>query len=242
MTPPKRLPAEAGELAARHQLGALQAEFAPKPIGRVLVALHIFLTVHLLAMLVLPGLLYYWWLRRLPNFSRKQAAKRLFLFEHGLIVHPQFGAGATVLRWESVRLFQDITQTFVNGVPGPTTYRYSVVGPGITSATITEFYDNPQTWGPWMQHAVVRAQGQTSLEAVIEGRTVNFGPHTLSSTGLHTRGKGELPWSDLQECRVAAGRVRVMRAGASSPWSDDALSDIANLHLFLTLVGNLAPR
>lgn len=242
MTAANPLPPEARELAAQHHLGALQGSFTPKPIGKGLVALHLFATVNLLAMFVIPGLLYYWWLRRLPNFSRKQAAKRLYLFEHGLIVHPQFGDGVIALRWESVRLYQNIIQTFINGVPGPTTYTYSAVGPGRTSATITEFYDGPQTWGPWMQNAVVRAQGQAALEAVIEGGTVNFGSFTLSRTGLGTHAKGQLPWSHLQECRVTAGRVHVMRTGAATPWSSDAVGNVANLHLFLTLAANLAPE
>ncbi|MFI9103381.1 DUF6585 family protein [Streptomyces fildesensis] len=242
MTAANTLPPEAGELAAQHHLGALQGAFAPKPVGKALVALHLFATVNLLAMFVIPGLLYYWWLRRLPSFNRKQAAKRLYLFEHGLIVHPQFGDGVIALRWESLRLYQNITQTFINGVPGPTTYIYSAVGPGRTSATITDFYDGPQTWGPWMQHAVVRAQGQPALEAVLEGRTVNFGSFTLSREGLSTHANGRLSWSHVQECRVNAGRVHVMRAGASSPWAGDAVSNVANLHLFLTLAAHLAPE
>ncbi|MCM2430636.1 DUF6585 family protein [Streptomyces sp. RKAG337] len=233
------LPPEARELAEHHHLGALQGAFTPKPIGKGLVALHLFATVNLLAMFVIPGLLYYW-LRRLPNFNRTQAAKRLYLFEHGLIVHPQFGDGVIALRWESVRLYQNIIQTIINGVPGPTTYTYSAVGPGRTSATITEFYDGPRTWGPWMQDAVVRAQGQAALEAVLEGGTVNFGSFTLSRAGVSTHAKGQLPWSHVQECRVTAGRVHVMRTGASSPWSSDAVGSVANLHLFLALAANLA--
>ncbi|MFD5778756.1 DUF6585 family protein [Streptomyces sp. NPDC126933] len=240
MTSP--LPPEAAELAARHRLGALQRSFAPKRLGKLLVALHIFSAVHLLLLFVIPGLLFYWWLRRTPNFSRKQAAKRLHLFENGMIVHPQLGDGMVAIRWDSVRLYQEITQKIINGIPGPVTYAYSAVGPGLTNARITEFYDGPETWGPLMQEAVVRAQGPAVLKTILEGQAMTFGDFTVSRTGLATTRHHHLPWSGVQEIRVSAGRVHIMRAGESSPWSSKPISGIANFYVFLTIARNLCPQ
>jgi hypothetical protein len=127
-------------------------------------ALYIYMLVNLLVIFVIPGLLFFWWLRRTPNFSRKQAAKRLYLFENGMIAHPQFGDGMVAVRWDSIRLYQEVTQKIINGVPGPINYVYSAVAPDGTSAKITELYAGPETWGPWMQEAVVRAQGPAVLE------------------------------------------------------------------------------
>ncbi|WP_406530930.1 hypothetical protein, partial [Streptomyces sp. I8-5] len=114
---PNTLPPEAAELAATHRLGALQGTFTPKRLNKLLFALYIFTTIHLLAIFVIPGVLFFWWLRRTPDFSRRQAAKRLHLFEHGLMVHPQSGDGVVVIRWDSVRLYQNITQKIINGIP-----------------------------------------------------------------------------------------------------------------------------
>ncbi|WP_413752984.1 hypothetical protein NRF20_19650 [Streptomyces sp. R-74717] len=237
---PTALSPEAAELAARHQLGELEGTFTPKHLSKPLFALYIFTIVHLLAIFVIPGLVFFWWLRQYPNFSRKQAAKRLHLFEHGMIAHPQSGEGMVAIRWDSVRLYQDITQKIINGVPGPTTHVYSAVGPGRVHATITEFYEGPGTWGPHMQEAILRAQGPAVLESILAGQRVNFGDFSLSRTGMATTRNGHLPWSDVQEIRVGAGRVHVMRTGESGPWCSVAVSDIANLHVFLTVAENLS--
>jgi hypothetical protein len=101
---PHSLSPQVAELAARHQLGRLEGSFAPKRLGKLIFALHVYLLVNLLVLLLVPGLLFFWWLRRYPDFSRKQAAKRLHLFEHGLIVQPQFGDGMTAFRWDSVKV------------------------------------------------------------------------------------------------------------------------------------------
>lgn len=235
MTSPTSLPPEAAELAARHRLGPLEGTFAPKRLGRTVFALYIFMLVQLLLLFVIPGLLYFWWLRRTPNFSRKQAAKRLYLFESGMIVHPQFGEGMIAVRWDSMRLYQEITQVIINDVPGPVKYAYSVVAPGVTGTTITEFYEGPETWGPRMQKAIVRAQAPAVLESILEGRTINFGGFAVSRTGMAATGKSQLPWSDVQEIHVKAGWVDVMKTGESSPWFSAPVGDIANYYVFLTI-------
>lgn len=236
---PNTLSPEAAELAATHRLGALQGTFTPKRLNKAIFVLYVFTTLHLLAMLVIPGLLFFWWLRRYPDFSRRQAAKRLHLFENGLIVHPESGDGRAVIRWDSVRLYQDITQKIINGIPSTTEYVYSAVGPGRDHARITHFYEGPETWGPHMQQAVLQAQGPAALESILAGETVNFGEFSLSRTGLTARGKGHLPWSGVQEIQVSAGWANAMGTGGSGRRCSAAVSDIANLHVFLAVAQHL---
>jgi hypothetical protein len=234
--------AEVTELAARHQLGDLQAEFAPKRLSKAIFALYVFLLVHLLALLVLPGLVFYWWLRRTPNFSGRQAAKRLYLFEHGMIVHPQSGPGTVVARWDSVRLHQEVTQLYINGLPAPTKYLFSVAAPDGVHVTITEFYEGPDSWGPWMQEAIVRAQHLPMTQEILAGRTVDFGALRVSEAGLTGTAEGRLAWSEVGEIAVRGGRVYVTKAGLTRPWSNLAAASLVNLHLFLTLTENLLAR
>ncbi|MFC8664606.1 DUF6585 family protein [Streptomyces sp. NPDC057199] len=241
-TSPPSPPSEVAALAARHQLGLLEGAFAPKRLGIPMFVIYLNVLVTFSAFFLVPGLLYFWWLRRFPNFSRKQAAKRLYLFEHGLIVQPRLGEGMTAFRWDSVKLRQDITQLFVDGAPTPIKYVYSVTATGFGGAEITEFYEKPEIWGPWMQDAVLRAQGQTALDTIQEGGAVDFGALSLSRAGMAATGKGRLPWSEIQEILVRGGNVHVMRSGASAPWSTVPVSGIANLHLLLAIAGNLCRR
>ncbi|SEP64385.1 hypothetical protein SAMN04487983_1001183 [Streptomyces sp. yr375] len=234
---------EAAGLATRHRLGALQGVFAPQRLRRTVFAAHVFNCVMLLPFFLVPGVLYYWFaMRRFPDFNRKRAAQRLHLFEEGLVVHPPSGGDPVVLRWDSLRLRQEIVQRVFNGVPAPTRYVYSASAPGWGAVQITEFYEQPETWGPWMQDAVTRAQATAVLETLGEGGTVEFGSLSLSRTAVHAPKKGALPWPQVREVRAAGGLVRVMATGPSGApvlWSNNLARDMTNLYLFLAIADNL---
>ncbi|WP_460071509.1 DUF6585 family protein [Streptomyces sp. YKOK-I1] len=240
MTSPTSPTPEVAELAARHRLGPLRGVFAPRRLSGAMVAAHLFNTLMLSAFFLVPGLLYYGWLaRRHPGFGGRQGAKRLHLFEEGLVVDPQSGSGAVALRWDALELRQDIVQLIVNGRPQPTRYVYTARTPGQGSVRITEFYEGPDVWGPWMQDAVLAAQGPAVLRTLQEGRTVPFGVLALSRTGLSAPGKGRLPWPEVEEVRVSGGLVLVTRSAGSARWSHHPVKEIANLHLFLAAVSTL---
>ncbi|NUR00832.1 MAG: hypothetical protein HOY79_31190 [Streptomyces sp.] len=243
MTPLTPASPEVADLAARHRLGALEGVFAPKRLRRTVYAAHVFNCLMLAFFFLVPGLLYYWFsMRRFPDFSRKRAAQRLHLFEEGLVVHPPSGGEPVALRWDSLRLEQEIVQLVINGVPAPTKYVYSAGAPGRGSVRITEFYENPDVWGPRMQDAVVRAQGPGVLETLREGGTVPFGALSLSRSAVHARGKGSLSWQQVREVRAAGGLVRIMTtdsSGAPVLWSNHLAKQITNLHLFLAVARSL---
>lgn len=233
---------EAVELAARHELGQIRGVFTPKRLSKPLFVLYAFTLVQLLFLLVLPGLLFYWWLRKTPNFSRRQAAKRLCLFEHGMIVHPQSGDGLVAVRWDSVRLYQEVTQMIVNGIPAPAKYAFTATAPGGVQVRMTEFYDGPETWGPWMQDAIVRAQYAARKKDVLAGGTVDFSALTVTSGGLGGTAQGRLAWSEVTDIAVRGGRVYVMKAGQARPWWDREAVAVANLQLFLTIAKDFTSR
>ena len=239
---PSPLSPEVAELAARHELGELRAAFAPQRLGIMMFALYLFTLTYLL-ILVIPALLLFLWLRRYPNFSRKQASKRLYLFDDGMIMNPQSADGLIVLRWDSVQLYTNVSQKIINGIPGPITYVYTLLPPtGGASATLTEFYERPGAWGPWIQEAVVRAQGSTALGTVLEGRTIRFGNFEVSRTGITAGGRDHLLWADFQRIDVENGRVHIMKTGDAIPWSRSDVKSIANLAVLLTLAENLDGR
>ncbi|MFF4486040.1 hypothetical protein ACFY0F_06005 [Streptomyces sp. NPDC001544] len=141
MTPLTPASPEVADLAARHRLGPLQGVFAPQRLRRVVFAAHVFNCLMRMAFFLVPGLLYYWFsIRRFPDFSRKRAAQRLHLFEEGLVVHPPSGGA-------------------------PAKYVCSASAPGQGAVRITEFYEDPDVWGPRMQDAVMRAQRLTCVSS-----------------------------------------------------------------------------
>lgn len=243
MTPLTPASPEVADLAARHRLGALQGVFAPKRLRRAVFAAHVFNCLILMPFFLAPGLLYYWFaMRRFPDFSRKRAAQRLHLFEEGLVVHPPSGGEPVALRWDSLHLRQEIVQLVINGFPAPTRYVYSASAPGQGPVRITEFYEDPDVWGPWMQDAVMRAQEGAVLETLRGGGTVPFGALSLSRTAVCAPGKGSLPWPRVREIRASGGLVRIMTTDSSGGpvrWSNHLAKEITNLHLFLAVTHSL---
>jgi hypothetical protein len=238
MTTPAPLSPETAALAARNDLGALQDVFTPQRLGCFMFAAYLNAVFWGLVFFVIPGVIVYWWLRRFPDFNRKQAAKRLCLFEHGMIVDARLSDDVAVLRWDSVRLYQDITQKVINGVPHPASHVYTAMATTGPGAEITGFYSAPEVWGPRMQEAILRAQGQAMLDAIHAGEAVNFSSFTLSSAGLAARGS-RLPWPEVQGIEIKAGWIHVSKAGDPVHWVRTPASEVANLHLFLALTDHL---
>lgn len=233
---------EAAELAARHNLGALQSTFAPKRLNKLMLVVMWLAIAMFLSMFIIPGLVYLWVLRKMPDFNRKQAAKRLHLFENGMIAQPPTGEGLVAVRWDSVRLYQDIVQTYYDGSPAYQKCTYVALAPG-ASVTVTEFFENPETWGPTMQQAVVQAQGTKVLQEILAGATVSFGTFEVSSAGISTTHKGRLAWRDVQDIQLKSGWARVMQTNAPDrAWDSDEISRIANLYVFLAIARNFSAQ
>ncbi len=233
--PPPPLPPAVAELAAQHELGALVATFKPKRYG-VLLTLSFYVTLLVLLFLfVVPAVIFYYVsLRRTPDFNPRQAAKRLHLFEHGLVVDQETGRGTVAVRWDEVRLYEEQVRNVVNGIPGPVMYTCLLRTPA-TSVAVTHFYRDPQVWSQAMQHAVLRAQGDRVQERFLAGELLDFADFDLSTAGV-THRKLVLPWAQVDRVELRDGAVLVLRNGDPSPWARASAKSIPNLRVFLALM------
>ncbi|MFI8436168.1 DUF6585 family protein [Streptomyces sp. NPDC079020] len=243
MTEPAPLPPETAALAERHRLGPLRASYALRRYDRQDIIAYSLVVLLGLAVFVLPGLVLIWMATRSPNLSRKQAAKRLCLFEEGLIAPATFGGRVVVARWGSLTLHQAVTRHMVSqDVSMGTTYRYSLRTRAGARAEITEAYEGAGIWGSWIPDAITRAQAPAVLDAVRDGRRVTFGRFTVCARGVTTARKGLLPWRQVGEIRVSAGRMVVRRSGRTRPWASTAVWNVPNCQVFLTVAESLRGR
>lgn len=227
------------ELAEQHELGALTATFEPQRLGWFVKSMLYIFLLSLFVIFVVPAVVcWYVWLRRMPDFNPRQAAKRLRLFEHGMIADEPAGTGTVAVRWDEIRIYEEQTQKIINGIPFPIEYTCVVMGPR-ANVTVTNFYRGSGTWAPAMQKAVVRAQGTKAQRAYLAGDTLHFGPFDLSTAGI-AHGKKLLSWSQLEEVRLSGGltgaAVTVTKRGESAFWARTTPGSIPNLQLFLALV------
>ncbi|MEV0239960.1 DUF6585 family protein [Streptomyces sp. NPDC050674] len=214
-------------------LGQLRQTFLPKRVGTVrLAALLLMGTVSL----ILPplGAYFLWLAAQTPNLSRKQAARRLHLFEHGLAEVGKNGDIST-FRWDSLTVLQQITERYANGVYVGTTYVYTLHRQDGTTLKVTGFYDQPECWGPALQQEITRAQLPALLARLGQGETLTCGELSVNPAGVATT-RGSLTWPEIEKVEFSQGVLVLRKAGKKLPWARIPVKNIPNLFLFVALI------
>ncbi|WP_052442511.1 DUF6585 family protein [Streptacidiphilus neutrinimicus] len=175
---------------------------------------------------------------RIPNYSKKAAAKRVDLHQHGVVVHDVNGPVA-VHRFATVTVHQRVTESYYNGVRTGPQYLLTLTEPDGRSSKLTQFYDNVQHLMQTVQQGVVEAQLPRALAAAQAGYPVPFGPFTVTQQGLVCGAKATVTWPLLDRITVSQGSVRVMVHGRRTATAAKPVAQIPNFALFLALVSNL---
>lgn len=233
---PGRTPAPEAAPPGTEGLGQLQETFLPKRIATWRIVGLLFMgTVSLVFFLL--GAYFLWLAAKTPNLSRKQAARRLHFFEHGLAEVGKNGE-VSVFRWDSVMVLQEITERYANGIYVGTTYVYTLCREDGTKLKVTEFYDQPERWGPALQQEITRAQLPGLLTRLGQGETLPYGGFSVNLGGVATA-KGSLTWPKIEKADVSQGALVLRKRGKKLPWANVPVKRIPNLFLFLTLVEQL---
>ncbi|MFD7026845.1 DUF6585 family protein [Streptomyces sp. NPDC059917] len=264
MTVPTPSSRAAESLAARHRLGALEHTFRPESEVGLQEKYRIWFVIGSLAGIAAlfgggvllwlevswVGAMYPLWIgvlaavavARSPLFRKGLAAKRLHLYEHGLVVDKNRGALFAV-RWERAVLYQETVQEVIDykgtRTPVGRSHASVVVAPGGERVRITDVYAGSATWGPLLAEAVARAQAEKVWQKVSEGGTVRFGPLALSRTGVTHESRETLPWAEVSEVAARGGMVCVWRTGLTKAWAAPQAPKVPNLLVFLTIADAL---
>ncbi|MEU3349614.1 DUF6585 family protein [Streptomyces sp. NPDC006700] len=217
-------------------LGQLRETFLPKRISAWRTALM--MVMGIVAMVLPPFGVYFFWLAfRTPNLSRKQAARRLHLFEHGLAEVGRNGE-VSVFRWDSMTVLQEITERYANGMYVGTTYVYTLHRADGTTLKVTEFYERPECWGPAFQQEITRTQLPGLLTRLEHGETLTYGTVSVNPGGAATP-KGSLTWAEIEKVEMSQGMLVLRKHGKKLPWAQVQVKRIPNLFLLLTLIDHL---
>ncbi|GED83371.1 DUF6585 family protein [Streptomyces sp. 6-11-2] len=217
-------------------LGQLRETFLPKRISTVRIAAVLFMGI---VSLILPPLAaYFFWLAfTAPNLSRKQAARRLHLFEHGLAEVGRNGE-VSVFRWDSMTVLQEITERYANGIYVGTTYVYTLHREDGTRLKVTDFYAQPERWGPAFQQEITRAQLPGLVTGLEQGRTLTYGSLSVNLGGVATA-KGSLTWTEIEKVEISQGMLVLRKPGKKLPWAQVQVKKVPNLFLLLALIDQL---
>ncbi|MFF9815105.1 DUF6585 family protein [Streptomyces sp. NPDC014006] len=222
--------------AGTEGLGQLRATFLPQRAGAGrLGALLLMGTVSL----ILPplGVYFFWLAAQTPNLSRKQAARRLHLFDYGLAEAGRNGE-VSVFRWDSMTVLQQITERYANGVYVGTTHLYTLHREDGTTLKVTGFYARPEQWGPAIQQEITRAQLPSLLARLEQGGTLAYGDLSVNLGGVATA-RDSLTWREIENVELSQGVLVLRKAGKKLPWARVPVQKIPNFFLFLALVDRL---
>jgi hypothetical protein len=223
-------------LAYENGLGRLDAIVHPKKNTGPAIALII---MGLASVVILAGFYFLWLASRTPALNKKQAARRIYLFDRGFVELDGRGQ-FTAYRWDLISgVLQLIEQNSANGVPMPVRYDYTVTRRDGQETHITKFYEDIERLGRHICDQVAQAHLPAMEAAIARGETVHFGPMSLGQQGIGI-GRKLVPWTEAEGVRVSQGYVSIKRAGKWWPSRNTAASNISNLYLFLHLADRYA--
>lgn len=238
-TAEQTLPEDVAALAAAEGLGALKTIVRPARIGTPQLVGYFALAVLSLALFVLPAFYVGWYIWQFPNLNRKQAARRVYLFQGGIVVTDAAGPVGW-FRWDSMTALQELTRKTAYGIKGVINYKYTLYKTDGTTVKLTGFFENPAAWGKAIQEEITRAQLPGVLETVENGGSASFGDVTVTKQGISSTKRGALRWDEVQRIYVYNGSLGVVKDGKRLSWSSVQVKKIPNFFLCLAAVDRLS--
>jgi hypothetical protein len=235
--PTPSVPANVASVAAANGLGPFQRMFVPLKRNWFLIAFV--LLVALATVILLFGLYLLWWIFfRTPNFSRTQAARRVYVFEQGFIVADR-PDDPQVYRWDNIdTVFQKIVSRGAYGVETGKEYTYTITRRDGQTVKLTDFWQDIATLGSYVNESVSRALLPGAVDALNRGQGVQFGDLTLTANGIAGKRKS-VTWAEVSQVRVSNGYVSVGVQGKFLSLSTTAAANLPNLPLFFALTDRL---
>jgi hypothetical protein len=227
-------------LATEERLGALVETFPAKKLGRWRMAAFWFLIVlFFVPVVTIPlGIWFLWMALRTPNLSKKFAAKKVLLFEQGLILAGRDGPSAAY-QFDSMAVTQTITEAQTYGI-SRITHVFWVTDHTGHSEKLTELYDRIDGLGRAIQSGVARAQLPGVLAELEGGREVVLGDLRLSRAAVGLR-NATLPWAEVNSIEIRGDYLAVERIGKRIA-STIVVKKIPNLFLFLAAANHMLDR
>jgi hypothetical protein len=237
LTPGQSVPANVAQIAAAAGLGAFRRAYLPQ--RRNWLVLIFGFIIGLATTIILVGFWLLWILIfRTPNLNPSQAARRIYLYEHGFIIADR-PDDPQVYRWDSIdTVFQKIVSQRTYGVETAKNYLYTITRRDGGTVKLTQFWNGIAELGPHINESVSEALLPGALTALDRGQGVQFGDLTLSTTGIAGRRKS-VTWPEVRQVRINNGYVSVDVAGKFFALSTTAAANLPNLPLFFGLTDHL---
>jgi hypothetical protein len=159
-------------------------------------------------------------------------------FERGLVI--VYGRRPVVVPWPQVLTVRRQVTEFTDRSGQPsrarrTKFDITLECEGLAPVHLSEEFQDIGVLDERIESEVIRQRLDESVRLVRDGATVSFGPLAVGPKGIDN-GRTVLPWPQVLDVRVTAGRVIVLEDSPLLSWCDHPVGDIPNLVIFLALV------
>jgi hypothetical protein len=183
---------------------------------------------------LIVGLVVLWaMVKNNPRLSRKQGAKRVYVFDNGFI-DAQSPDQLTVYRWDQIAtVYQFIQNVRVNGIKATTTYLYTVTRLDGATVKLTHFYADIIQLGRTVAVRAAEAQLPQAQAAIDQGQNLQFGDITVNAGGFSAKGR-QMAWNE-GAVTLSRGYLVVRRTGERKWIYRVEARRIPNLAVLMTL-------
>jgi hypothetical protein len=234
------LPPAIAAAAAGAGFGDLVKVFRPRRSNQALV---IGLLVVSIALIWCIAPIYVLWLLfRTPNLNARVAARRVYVFQKGLIVAakpvPSRPTDLDVWPWAEVAtVFQKIVKTNTFGMWTGTYERITATRNDGSTFTVTNFWDDHDDLRRRINVQVTAALLAPMRRALASGQAVQFGTIIIDRAGVNTRA-GTTPWAEVETFDIIGASFRIIRRGGARLGSV-AMTEVPNPSLLYALAKEL---
>lgn len=231
------------ELAANNHLGSLVQEFKVKFLWRnytlglliiiplCFVVLFVFRGIDLYTTFIVISILFLIFSAIFIGLFIANKKKQLFTYENGLIY---INHAPLIAKYEDIQeIFQEITTFYVNGIPTPTHYKYTIhIKNYIKPLHLTNIFEDIQQAGDFIQNKVLQQQLPIVLNAYHNSEDVKFGDLTVNQNGIIIKTQ-QLTWEQIKNIRVVEGQVLLEKQRGNLLLN---MAAIPNIYVFLSLI------
>lgn len=231
------------ELAVNHNLGSLVQEFKVKFLWRnytlglliiiplCFVVLFAFRGIDLYTTFIVISILFLIFSAIFITLFIANNKKLLFIYENGFIY---INHAPLIVKYEDIKeIFQEITTFYVNGIPTPTHYKYTVhIKNYIKPLLFTNIFEDIKQAGDFIQNKILQQELPRVIDGYRKGENIKFRDLTVNQNGIVIKTQ-QLAWEQIKNIRVVEGQVLLEKERGNLLLN---MATIPNIYVFLNLI------
>ncbi len=167
------------------------------------------------------------------------AKKSAVLYSDGLAYHDRKGLQSW--RYDEIAsMFSAVTKHYTNGIYTGTTHIYTLIKKDGSQLALNDSLDKIEDLAHQIQDRVFPILYPIYAQEYDSGKTLTFGPVTMSKQAGITIGKKNYPWNEVKQVSIQRGFIQVAKKdGGWFSGANVSASSVPNLPVLLSLLDQI---